>query len=79
MELVLTNHGNAHLQIQNMIISSGDHKREIYKLESGGYIFAGEQRSWTLAVKQQDIQNPLTINATTSEGSIQDVISTSGI
>ena len=72
--LTLANEGNAHIQVDNLQLTDGETEAKIFNLKSGGYIFAGERRSWPLDVSLSDLKSDLNLQADTNRGALKALV-----
>ncbi|MGH8397836.1 MAG: fimbrial biogenesis chaperone [Gammaproteobacteria bacterium] len=72
VEVLLTNTGSAHAQVKSFTLSAAKQKTPLASMSVNTYVFAGEQRSWDLALKRGlPAQSSLTLTAQTNLGQIE--------
>lgn len=77
-ELVLSNRGNAHLNVKNIRLSAGTATQPFFESEEGGVVLPGKSKSWTLGEALRELKGPMILRAETTAGSVESVIDLSG-
>ncbi|MGI9416333.1 MAG: fimbrial biogenesis chaperone [Geminicoccaceae bacterium] len=67
-ELVLTNHGNAHLMVKSLTLRGVGDQRTLFKTDQFAYALAGTKQRWSLGYGQRSFPKSLEVHAETNLG-----------
>jgi len=67
-ELVLTNHGNAHLMVKSLELRGVGDKRTLFETDQFAYALAGTRQRWSLGYGQRSLPKSLEVHAETHLG-----------
>jgi fimbrial chaperone protein len=72
--LVMTNQGNAHLNIKRIALLGGQDREPLFESENGGYVLAGEEKRWALKDALARLKGPIALKAETTNGPIEALV-----
>lgn len=67
-ELVLANHGNAHLMVKSLALRGAGQERTLFETDQFAYALAGSEQRWSLGYGQQSLPKGLEVHAETHLG-----------
>ncbi len=67
-ELVLTNHGNAHLMVKSLALRGASDQKTLFETDQFAYALAGTQQRWSLGQGRQFLPKSLEVHAETHLG-----------
>lgn len=73
--LVLTNVGSAHIDVKKISLQTAGDEKPVFESEDGGHVLAGGHKNWPLDIELARLKGPVTVNAMTSVGPIEAVVS----
>jgi len=75
-ELILANHGNAHLMVKSFELRSAGRSTPLFQTEQFAYALAGEEQRWSLGYGQQAMPESLEVLSETHLGPQQSPVMT---
>jgi fimbrial chaperone protein len=70
-KLTLDNHGNAHVRVRSIALFEDGGAQPVFVSDDGGYVLAGDERSWQLDLGRLKAGASLTVKAETNLGDLE--------
>jgi len=77
-QLVVTNDGNAHINVKRVALHGADNQELVFESEQGGYVLAGEEKRWPIERTLTELKGPLALKIDTTNGPVEAVNSVAG-
>lgn len=74
-ELLVANHGNAHVRVRSFELFDDPAGKPLYASDNAAYVLPGEEKAWPLGNDLSVLKGPITLKAITTKGPIETIVS----